>query len=687
MTGVAESEGWLRLDKRMLLVHPITELVKFIPVLIGTVLLGTSSGNHLWSLVPLTLIVLFALTRWFTTSYRVGPTHVELRTGLFQRKKLSVPRSRIRSVDIEADPLRRVLGLAVVVIGTGRATEREDTCKLDALDARVVPGLRAQLLAHTSQSAVAGHNSAESTRTAREIGHWRAAWARYAPLSLTGFAVVAPVVGFGFQYGLGELLFESEAAQHLGEGGVAVLLLAALALLVAIVLVVSLAAWTRYLITYHGLQILDNGHTLHVRHGLFTTRQITMDLARFRGATVREPLLLRLAGAAELEAVMVGEKPKLKLLPQAPRAAVERTLAELLEPRRRSTDTVAVQHDSFAIGHSGRIDAASTPPNRPGSPSTAPAEVVVQQEHSYPQPASGDPTAPSAAARPARPETTTSPATAEQQARPDNTAPATTAARQAGLGTTISPATAGRQVGPDTTDPATTTTQQAGPDNSAPTAAAARRAGPDTTASAPAAARQAGQDATARSADGTLTAVDPGQRASPLGAGIPRTTAQTSAPLTPHGPVARRRRYTRALIPAVLLVLAWLVLGLIDAPLSPWWLAVPALMALAALPLAEDRYRGLGHTVIPATTTAPAWLITRSGSLDRTRDCLEAPGIIGWTVRQSFWQRRAGVATVVAATAAGRKRYSIIDLPLDQAHPLIESMTPGQLGARHTVDG
>lgn len=504
--------SWQRLDKRMLLVHPVTELVKFIPVLIGTVLLGTSSGNHLWSLVPLTLIVLFALTRWFTTSYRVGPADVELRTGLIQRKRLSVPRSRIRSVDIEADLLRRALGLAVVVIGTGKTADREDKFKLDALDARVVPGLRVDLLAHTARSTAAQPVTAEPPRSQREIGYWQPNWARYAPLSLTGFAVVAPPVGLAFQYGLGRVLFKSQAAQRLEDGSVAVLILAALALLAAIVLIVSLAACARYLSTYHGLKILADGRTLHLRHGLFTTRQITMDLARFRGATVKEPLLLRLAGAAELEAIMVGEKPKLKLLPQAPRAAVERTLAELLAPR-------------------------------PGP---------------------------------------------------------------------------------------------AGAENAAPQADSAG----------------------------------------------PRSTAQGTAPLISHGPVARRRRYTRALTPAFLAVVVLLAASVAGVHFSHWWWLPTGLLALAGAALAEDRYRGLGHTVIPATATAPTWLITRSGSLDRARDCLEAPGIIGWTVRQTFWQRRSGVATVIAAAAAGKKRYPVIDIPVDQAWPLIEAVTPGRLGPR-----
>ncbi|MCP2290215.1 PH domain-containing protein [Nocardia amikacinitolerans] len=503
---VGTGPPWSRLDKRMLLVHPVTEVVKFIPVLIGSVILGTSSGNPAWSIIPLVLIVGFALTRWFTTTYRVGPTHVELRTGLVQRRELSVPRSRIRSVDIESDLLHRALGLSVVVIGTGQQADSGEKFKLDSLDARVVPALRTELLAHTARPApatpaagVSEDTAAQALPTAREIGHWRPEWVRYAPLSLTGFAVIAPIVGAAFQYGLGEVVFESDAAQDLGEGTAAAIVLVVLGLFAAIVLVVSLAACTRYLTTYFGLRVLHNGHTLHLRHGLFTTRQITLDLARFRGATVNEPLLLRLSGAAELEAIMVGENPRQKILPQAPRAAIERTLGELLAP-----------------------------------------------------------------------------------------------------GATAAPA---------------------------------------------------------------------GEPLAPL-----------SARLTRHGPAARRRRYFRALSPVVLLTFAVLAFAL-EGPIPPWWWLVPGVTAIVAIALAEDRYRGLGHTVLPRTSTSPAWLITRSGCLDRDRDCLEAPGVIGWTVRQSFWQRRAGLATVIAATAAGKKRYLVIDVPLDQAWPLVESVTPGALGS------
>jgi uncharacterized membrane protein YdbT with pleckstrin-like domain len=41
--------------------------------------------------------------------------------------------------------------------------------------------------------------------------------------------------------------------------------------------------------------------------------------------------------------------------------------------------------------------------------------------------------------------------------------------------------------------------------------------------------------------------------------------------------------------------------------------------------------------------TNPEWK-PRSGSVERRRDCIETPGIIGWTVRQTWFQRRAKCA-------------------------------------------
>jgi len=86
------------------------------------------------------------------------------------------------------------------------------------------------------------------------------------------------------------------------------------------------------------------------------------------------------------------------------------------------------------------------------------------------------------------------------------------------------------------------------------------------------------------------------------------------------------------------------------------WRAALATQPLAAA-LAADRYRSLGHRL------AGCWLITRTGSLVRRRSVLSTDGIIGWRVHQSWFQRRQGLVSLAATTAAGRQHYVAHDIP------------------------
>lgn len=138
-----------------------------------------------------------------------------------------------------------------------------------------------------------------------------------------------------------------------------------------------------------------------------------------------------------------------------------------------------------------------------------------------------------------------------------------------------------------------------------------------------------------------------------------------TGPLVVHGPAAGRRRWFRALaVP----VAAAAVLPFTSAPGWVWGLWVVVVIASAGL--AYDRVRALGHRV------DADWLVTRSGSVERRRDCVQTAGIVGWTVRQTWFQRRAGVATLVAATAAGTKRYVLIDVPAEEAWTVAATASP-----------
>ncbi|MFH8980602.1 PH domain-containing protein [Streptomyces varsoviensis] len=151
-----------------------------------------------------------------------------------------------------------------------------------------------------------------------------------------------------------------------------------------------------------------------------------------------------------------------------------------------------------------------------------------------------------------------------------------------------------------------------------------------------------------------------------------RDPAALTGPLVPHGAAALRRRYARALAPCALAVAVCGALWWVgDVPL--WaWLASALLLPLGAL-LARDRYRSLGHAL-----TGDYLVIGHGEGVGaRRRVALAREGIIGWNVRRSLFQRRAGVLTLTATTAAGRKRYAVRDIGAGEAVRLAEGAVSG----------
>lgn len=152
--------------------------------------------------------------------------------------------------------------------------------------------------------------------------------------------------------------------------------------------------------------------------------------------------------------------------------------------------------------------------------------------------------------------------------------------------------------------------------------------------------------------------------------------------LTGHPRGARTRRLRWAAMVLTGLLGCWLALFALSAP--QWLLGTVAALALAsgaALPvLAWDAARNLGHEVTPVHLT------TRYGSIRRSTVLLQREGIIGWRLRQSVFQRRLGLASLTAVTAAGRGHYTIIDGGTGQIQSLTEELVAGFLVPRGSAN-
>ncbi|WP_137293244.1 PH domain-containing protein [Nocardioides dongxiaopingii] len=353
--SASPDQGWQRLDARMLLVHPVRELVRFLPVLVGLLIAGSASGGPPWQLLGVVAPIAYGIFRYLTTRFRVADGRVELSRGLLSRRVTSTPVARVRTVDLTASLIHRLLGLTTLRIGTGLASSDDgESLDLDGLPVARAHALRAELLhaAPVGPAATDGTEGADADPAGahlaapRTLATFDVRWLRFAPFTATGAVVVAATVG-----GLSQVLDSLDLWERLDVGDVAVPSLLGVAVLVVGALVVLVTASVLgYLVTNGGYRLTRAAGAWHVRRGLLTTRETSIDEGRLAGVALGEPLALRLAGGRHLQAIVTGvdrsESGSSTLVPPSPAAVATRVARELVGS--------AAPVDAPLVGHGPR---------------------------------------------------------------------------------------------------------------------------------------------------------------------------------------------------------------------------------------------------------------------------------------------------------------------------------------------
>ncbi|MEU6700629.1 PH domain-containing protein [Pseudonocardia sp. NPDC046786] len=301
----AQDDGWRRLPAMMLLVAPATALVKLAPAVIALLIFGAGRGSatQLWIAAGIALLAVGAgVIRWRTTRYRITPERVELHSGLLNRQRRSVPRDRIRTVDLTAPLLHRLAGLSVVKVGSGQSAGSDSGLDLDAVSTGEAERLRRELLTRSDPDTGPGTapGTGPDAEPAEEIDRIDWSSLRYAPLTVSSLAAIGALAGAGWN-----LLREANidprtlpgADAVTGELTTAPIWLSAL-LGVAVLLSVMVAgSIVLFVERWWGFRLTREPEgTLRVRRGLLTRRSLSVSEQRLRGVTVTEPLLVRAIG-------------------------------------------------------------------------------------------------------------------------------------------------------------------------------------------------------------------------------------------------------------------------------------------------------------------------------------------------------------------------------------------------------
>ncbi len=578
--GVAPGEVWRRLSPRMLIVHPFQVAVRAVPALLGLFVAGSSKGvpGHLWSLGGLVLMVVIGVLHWFTTTFRITDEHVQVRKGLFRRQVVTVPRDRVRTVDVTSHILHRVLGLARVEIGTGRSDQKGGgAVKLDALGSAEAAHLREELLHRQLAPTAAG-------------GPLTAAPGPAAPAVAAGVgpgpapeAVADPVVSPARDTALGTAA-GTAAGPALGTAA-------------------GPAVGT---VPPAGAAFPKEEETELARLRPRWIGYAPFTLSGIVAVGVVAGFLSRLANEGGVDLMRLGAlRDGWEWFTGIPvwTAAAGAVIAFVVFVAVASTLGYVLSFWGFRLTrHSG------------GTLHVTRGLVTTR-------------------------------ATTIEERRLRGVEVSEPLLLRAVRGARLIAVTTGLRVG-----------------------RGAQRGGSLLLPPAPVAEVE-------RLAERILTPDAAGRVPVPGPAGqaaAPDEASPVTGPLVPHGPAALRRRFTRALGANALVVAALLALSEWAGTPAWTWIAALAFLPFAAL-LAADRYRSLGHTM------TREYLVTRWGSLARRRVALERDGIIGWNVTRSFFQRRAGLATLTATTAAGRQGYRVSDVAMSEAVGIAAAGIPGLL--------
>ncbi|MEI7057690.1 PH domain-containing protein [Nocardioides sp. CCNWLW239] len=365
-------DDWQRLAGWTAVVSPISTLRQaIIPVVVGA--FGAGQANPLIGLLVAVGIAAVAavigLIPWLTTSYRVTPTHLEVRKGLLNRTTLTARLDRVRSVDLNSTLVHRALGVTKVNVGTG---VDEGQITLDSLTKDAAARLRRELL-HATPSAPAGEAAATSVPEDGEVltgpapGHpvavgdpgsgeviakldW--SWIKYAPLNLKNLAIALGGLAAFFGAFSDFLPWEQTLGIRVDNGEIngrpIASLLDMLVVIIPIGVVVAVLVWAAgscvgYVVRWWDLQVVREqgreGTTLRRSFGLTSTRATTVEEAKVRGATSTVGPLIGLAGGADLNLLTTGlDDNSPAVLPTAPESVVSTVGKDILGEDAFSTD-------------------------------------------------------------------------------------------------------------------------------------------------------------------------------------------------------------------------------------------------------------------------------------------------------------------------------------------------------------
>jgi putative membrane protein len=324
----------------------VAALREFIVPLVLIYFFGRGGSGYDWLFFIVLIIPFFAgIGRWFRFTYSIEGTTLKVNEGLFVRKKVTVPKNRVQSVDITAGVIQRLFGLVSVKVKTAGNDEA-------AVDLTAVKSEEARLIVETLRGetaydgSVSEFNAGDTSSAVYSISmnQLLAAGATSGQIGV----ILSVLITISSQF---DDMIDIEAIIDTIDQWAPFLVNSSLLIVVTAVLGTWVFAILGTIITYYNFILVRREKELVVRYGLLKTKQVSIPYNRVQAVRFSEGILRQPFGYGALYVESAGQGDERQqssciIAPFIHVSEIDRVLSEILP------------------GFSLNVDELKTPPER-----------------------------------------------------------------------------------------------------------------------------------------------------------------------------------------------------------------------------------------------------------------------------------------------------------------------------------
>ncbi|PJK14241.1 hypothetical protein CO613_07615 [Lysobacteraceae bacterium NML07-0707] len=282
----------------------LQHLKQFIFPLLLLLIARRGDGHALWPLLGVAALVLVSIWQYFTYRYRLLPEHIEIRSGLLERKLRQIAYARIHNVALHQTLLHRLFGVAEVRLESAGGSQPEAQMRVLRLDKALAlehlvreRGQHGSAITPTTAIAQAAAAPLLTLSTPEIIRHGLIS-NRGMVVVAAAFATLGQFMDEFIEHYAGQLARTTRATlngleiQRLELGWLDYSLIG-LALLLAMLVLLRLLSVVLSLLQYHGFVLGESGRRLTISRGLLTRIRSSIPKRRIQAWQLQESWLHR----------------------------------------------------------------------------------------------------------------------------------------------------------------------------------------------------------------------------------------------------------------------------------------------------------------------------------------------------------------------------------------------------------